>query len=132
VKVKDPAVLVTTLPASEESRTRQLQEGAEPATIGAAIPEWLASLGSGWNIRDLVDLPPRTMRGSFQNRKRELIVRAAFHQLAVQRMTPARRTAHDPHCRWCQVHVPWKRSAAVNAGQSRSGGRGDEQPTGAV
>ena len=132
MKVKDPALLVTTLSASAESHTRQLQDGAEPATIGAPTPEWLASLGPGWNIRDLVDLPPRAMRGSFHNRNREFIVRAAYHQLAVQRMTPSRRAAHDRHCRWCQVRVPWKRTAAGNAAQSRAGAPGDERPAGAA
>jgi hypothetical protein len=132
MKIKDPAVLFTKLAASEAVRVPQPQDGAEPAAIGAAMPEWLASLAPGWNIRDVVDLPPRAMRRSFQNRKRELIVRSAYHQLAVQRMTPARRATHDPHCRWCQVRVPWKRTAAANAEHSRSGRRGEERPTGAA
>ena len=132
MKIKDPAVRFAKLAASETVRVPTPQDGADPAPIGVAIPEWLASLGSGWNIGDLVDLPPRAMRGSFQNRRREGIVRAAYHQLAVQRMTPARRAAHDPHCRWCQVRVLWKRSAAANAEQSRIGRQGEERPTGAA
>ena len=63
------------------------------------------------HIRELVDLPPRAMRGSFHNRAIAQITAAANHQLAIARIDTAKRARHDPDCRWCAVKVPWRPAA---------------------
>lgn len=96
--------------------------------LGAAVSEPLALEGRRSSIGDLVDLPPRAMRRSSQNRKREVIVRAAYHQLAVQRMSADQRAGHDPRCQWCQVRVPWKQGAPGNASRLKANRPGEGQP----
>ncbi len=84
------------------------------------------------DIRELVELPPRAMRGSFCNRTRELIVRAAYHQLAVRRMNPTRLAGHDPRCSLCEVRVPWKRGAVGDSAQLEPGGLSEAPPSAAA
>ncbi len=59
-------------------------------------------------IRELVELPPRAIRGSFHNRQIARIVQAAFHQLRVRGITTEQRGRHDLSCSLCGVQVPWK------------------------
>ena len=126
--VNDPAVVAALIATALDICVGRAPASSVPALISAATPESNASPGSEWHIDDLVDLPPRAKRGSLQNRIREAIVRAAYHQLGVRRMIPSQRAKHDPRCRWCQVRVPWKCGAISEAPQSESRQPGEGPP----
>lgn len=87
---------------------------------------------TGWNVADMVWLPPHCKAGSEANRLRALIVRAASHQLRVARMTAKQFLRHDPLCRLCRVNVPWKRDAGGDAAQSEPSRPSEPSQNGSV